>query len=63
VLIYLIPKDRKTQDVMLGESKKTWLCGVIFICVLIFTMLLTFAESIHEVREGNASVNEYEGGR
>ena len=55
VLINLIPPNRDAQDDMLSEAKTTWVCGAIFVGTLVFTMLLTFVESIIEVREGTGS--------
>ena len=50
VFIWLIPKNRSDQEILLQEKDKNFWCGVTFIAAMLFTLVGTFYESIHTVR-------------
>ena len=49
VLLGLIPKDKADQSKLQLDTQKHYWKGATFIAVMIFTLLITFVESIYEV--------------
>mmetsp|Transcript_27449 Transcript_27449/g.63717 ORF Transcript_27449/g.63717 Transcript_27449/m.63717 type:complete len:237 (+) Transcript_27449:3-713(+) len=49
LLLGLIPKDKEDQRKLQQETKRYYWMGVTFIVVMIFTLIITFVESIYEV--------------
>jgi len=49
LLLRLIPKDKEDQRILQADTQKHYWKGVIFISVMIFTLIVTFVESVYEV--------------
>mmetsp|Transcript_18111 Transcript_18111/g.41245 ORF Transcript_18111/g.41245 Transcript_18111/m.41245 type:complete len:496 (+) Transcript_18111:1074-2561(+) len=49
VLLGLIPKDKEDQKKLQDDGTRNWLCGAIFITVMILSLFVTFTESIYEI--------------
>lgn len=62
LMLGLIPKDKEDQVRLQQDKTKNYNAGVIFLSVMVFTLVITFIESIYEVMHGEQAVEVVEGG-
>eukprot|EP00980_Cylindrotheca_fusiformis_P019618 scaffold6817_cov114-Cylindrotheca_fusiformis.AAC.3 len=65
VFLPLIPKSKEDQRRLQKDETRNYSAGIVFLMVMVFTLLITFIESVYEVYfegEGSAVADGMEGG-